>query len=244
MSEETTVQPMGEFDRLVGALFDPKPAFADIASRPARWWVPLLLLALLSLVFTFAYTKRVGWERFLREQIESSPRTQDLPAEQREEIIQTQVRWAPMFGYVFGTVYWAVVSLVAAGAFLFIFNVLLGSQLSFRQVFSITCYSLLPMVLGGGIALLLLFLKHPAQFDLNNPVASNLGVFLDPNTTPKWLLSLATSFDLFSLWVLALLATGFCVGARKISWSKSAAWVGATWAVWLLLKTGWVWIWT
>lgn len=245
MTEET-VPParMSEFDRLVGVLFDPQPAFADIAARPGGWWVPLLLLVVLVVGFTFAFTQHVGWEHFMREQIEASPRTRDLSAEQKEQIIEQQLRFVPIFGYLGGALSWPVIALVVAGVFLFVFNVLLGSQLIFRPVFSITCYACLPFALHTILALVVLFLQDPADFDLQNPVASNLGAFLDPSSSPRWLVSLGSSIDLFTIWTLLLLATGFSVAVRKLSWSKAFTWVAATWGVWLVVKTGWVWIWS
>ena len=103
---------------------------------------------------------------------------------------------------------------------------------------------MLPQVFGILLAIVVLFLKDPAEFDLRNSVASNLAVFLDPDTTPAWLLGLAGSLDLFVFWPLLLLATGFSVAARKLSWSKSFTWVVATWAVWVAVKCGWIWIWS
>lgn len=244
MSEEAVVpREMSEFDRLIGVLFDPKPAFADVVARP-RWWVPLVLLIVLSVGYIFAFTQHVGWEGFMREKIETSPRTQQMSAEQREQIIQQQLRWAPTIGYVFGGLSWVVITLVVAGAFLFVFNLLLGAQLSFRPVFGVTCYSMLPFALATLLAGAVMFLKEPAQFDLENPLASNLGAFLDPTTAPAWLLSLGRSIDLFNIWVLLLLASGLSAAARKVSWSKALTWVVATWVVWLVVKSGWAWIWS
>lgn len=245
MSEETgPAQPMGEFDRLVGVLFDPKPAFADIAARPQGWWLPLLLLTALTVGYTMAFTYHVGWERFMREQIEASPRARDLPAEQKEQIIQQQARYAPIFGTIGSALAYPVITLVVAAAFLFVFNVLLGAELTFKQFFSVACYGFLPGAVAGVLALAVMFIKDPAEFDLQNPVASNLGAFLDPSTAPKWLLGLASSLDLFIVWMLLLLATGFSAAARKISWSKALTWVVATWVLWLVVKTGWTWIWS
>lgn len=242
MTEEMSVpKPMSETDRLIGVLFDPKPAFADVAARP-RWWVPLILFAVLGVGFTYAFTQRVGWERFMRQQLESNTRIQQLSAEQREQLIGQQARFAPIFGYVGGVLAWPVITLVSAGAFLFVFNVLLGSQLTFRSVFGVTCYGVLPHFLGGLLAVVVMFLKEPADFDLQNPLATNIGAFLDPNTAPPWLISLGSSIDIFTIWTLVLLATGFAVAARKLAWSKAFTWVVVTWGLWLVVKTGWVWI--
>ena len=74
-------------------------AFADIAAKP-RWYVPLILLILAAVGFTYAYTTRVGWEHYIRQTMENNPRIQNLPAEQREQQIQTGAKIAPIFGYV------------------------------------------------------------------------------------------------------------------------------------------------
>lgn len=236
------LEPMGHLDRVIGTLFDPKPAFADLAARPAGWWLPLLLLMVVTVGYIFAFTQRVGWERFMRQQMEQNPRVQQMPVEQREEILRQQLRFVPVASHIQGALAWPLITLVMGGAFLFVFNILLGAQLTFRQVYAVVCYGNLPHALGGLLAGAVMFLKDPADFDLENPVASNLGAFLDPNTTPKWLVSAASSFDLFSLWVLLLLATGFAAAARKISWSKSFTWVVITWGLWVLVKSGATWI--
>ncbi|MFQ5694445.1 MAG: Yip1 family protein [Terriglobia bacterium] len=241
MPEETAAaaQPMGEIDRLTGVLFDPKPAFADIAAHPTRWWVPILIIAVLSLTFTYSFTQRVGWERFMRQQVAQNERFQQLPAEQREQILQQQLRFVPIFGYVGGAVGLLVLSLIVAGIFLFVFNVLLGAQVTYKQYFTLACYSFLPYALTTVLAFVLLFLKEPRDFNLQNPTTSNIGAFLDPNTSPAWLISLATSIDLFTIWVLILLATGISAAARKMSWGKAFTWVVLCWVVWLVIKTGW-----
>src|SRR3990170_3173731 len=219
MSEPAApLEPMGHLDRVIGTLFDPKPAFADLAARP------------------------VGWERFMRQQMEQSSRVQQMPVEQREQVLQQQLRFVPIFSHIQGAVAWPLITLVTGGVFLFVFNILLGAQLTFRQVYAVVCYGNLPNALGGLLAVVVMFIKDPADFDLQNPVASNLGAFLDPTTTPKWLVSAGASVDLFSVWCLLLLGTGFAAAARKISWSKSFTWVVITWVLWVVVKSGATWI--
>lgn len=239
-----TPQPMSELDRLIGVLFDPRPAFTDIVARGGRWWLPLALLVALALGITWAFTERVGWERFIREQIAASPRAQQLTPEQREQAIEQQIRIAPYFGAASAVAGWPVVTLIVAGGFLFVFNVLGGAEIEFRRVYDVTCYSMLPLVLPGLLALALLFIKDPADFDLQNPVASNVGAFLDPGAVPAWLVSVANSVDLFVIWVLLVLATGFSAAGRRLSWAKAFRTVLATWVLWLVAKGGWSWIWS
>jgi len=130
----------------------------------------------------------------------------------------------------------AVSALVVAAALLFVSNWVLSAQLAFRQVFALTCYAFLPNVLAGLLGILMMFLKQPEDFDLENPTAFNIGAYLDPQATPKWLVSVATSVDLFSIWVMLLLALGLVSAGRRLSYAKALAAVVALWLVWVVLK--------
>jgi hypothetical protein len=229
---------MGELARLTGVVWSPGAAFQDIAARP-RWWPPLVVLVLASLAFTYTFTQRVGWERFFRQQAETNSRMRDMPADQKEQALAMQMRIGPaaaIGGVVLG---FPIMALATAGVFLLVFRTVFGAELSFRQAFAIVCYSWVPLLFGSIMALVVMLLKTPEDFDLNYPTLTNIGAFLEPASTPKWLLSLGTSIDIFTIWVLILLATGFAAAGRKISWGSSFAGVIGTWAVYVLVKMGW-----
>lgn len=232
---EPQPQPLSEPSRLAAVFFDPKRAFADIAAHP-RWWVPFLISILVALAFVTLYSQRIGWERYLERALESNPRTESLTAEQRQRIVEQQARLAGVLSYV-GAVAGSAVSLaVVAGVLLFATNVLLGAAATYRQIFAITCYGFLPNALASVLGILMMFLKHPEDFDLENPTAFNIGAWLDPQATPKWLLAAAGSIDLFSIWVILLLALGVSTVGRKVSYGKALATVIGLWLVWVLLK--------
>src|SRR5437588_9048670 len=69
--------PMSEFSRLIGVFVSPKEAFADIVKRP-RWWIPVILVAIASTVFTIAYSSRVGFEQMIRQTLQNSPQGQNM----------------------------------------------------------------------------------------------------------------------------------------------------------------------
>ena len=229
---------MGELARLTGVVWSPGVAFRDIAARP-RWWPPLVILVLASLIFTYTFTQRVGWERFFRQQAETNSRMQSMPADQREQAVAAQIRFGPMISYAAIVVGFPIMALATAGVFLFLFRTVLGATLSFRQAFAVVCYSWVPLLFGSIMGLAVMMLKNPDEFDLQYPTLTNIGAFLEPNSTPKWLLSLGTSIDVFTLWTLVLLATGFAAAGRKITWGSSFGCVLGTWAVYVLLKMGW-----
>jgi len=229
---------MGELARLTGVVWSPGLAFRDIAARP-RWWPPLVILVLASLIFTYSFTQRVGWERFFRQQAETNSRMRDMPADQKEQAIAAQIRFGPGFSYGAVVVGFPFMAAVTAGVFLFLFRTVFGAALSFRQAFAIVCYSWIPLLFGSIMALAVMLLKNPEEFDLQYPTLTNIGAFLEPASTPKWLLSLGTSIDIFTIWTLILLATGFAAAGRKISFGSSLACVTGTWMVYVLVKMGW-----
>jgi len=228
-------QPMSEPARLFGVFFDPKRAFPDIAARP-RWWAPLLISMLTATVFVSLYSRRIGWDHYLERALESNPQLESLSAEQRQRIVEQQASVAGVLSYVGAVAGTVVTTVVVAGALLFVSNLMLGADLVFRQVFAVTCYSFLPNVLAALLGILMMFLKHPEDFDLENPTAFNIGAWLDPASTPKGLMAVASSIDLFSIWVILLLALGISSAARKVSYAKALGAVLGLWLVWVGLK--------
>ena len=228
---------MSELGRLTNIFFEPKRAFEDIAQRP-RPWAPLALSVLMALVFMITFSQRVGWERFARQTMESTPQVQNMPPEQRERAVAMQLKIMPVMGYVGAVLGSPVTALVVAGVLLLMFKVFMGAGITFKQMFGITAYSFLPGVVGGIAALVVMFLKNPDEFNLQNPTAFNLGAFFDPESTAKWKIALGTSIDLFTIWIILLLAMGVATAARRMSFGKALAGVLTPWVIWVVLKTG------
>ena len=227
---------MSEAGRLAGIFWEPRPVFQDLAARP-RFWVPLILMTLLSVVLVTSISQIVGFESITRRQIEANPRTAEMPPEQRERAIQMGLRFAVPGAYASAALGFAVMALVVAGALLGSVNILGGAKLRFRQAFSITCYSFLPTGLGTILTLVVMLLKDPADFDLQNPLPLNVGAFLDRGAVGGFLHSVAGSLDLFSLWVILLLALGFSTAAKRMSYGKALALILLPWGIYVLLKS-------
>jgi hypothetical protein len=74
------------------------------------------------------------------------------------------------------------------------------------------------------------------MFDLDNPVATNLAVFL-PEDSAKWLMALAKNIDLIEFWKLLLLAIGFAaVNPRKLKGGKSFTIVVSVFLVYVVIR--------
>jgi hypothetical protein len=228
---------MSEAGRLAGAFFSPGKAFADIAARP-RFWAPLIITMLLTFGYTYSIGRHIGWDRIVRQQSESNPAMQDLPADQRENRIAMGTKVATVIGYI-SPVIVPLGVVVMAGVLMLVFNSMLGAALKFKQVFAAVCYTGLVGALSTALSIVMLFVKNPDDFDIQHPLAFNLGAFLDPDTKSKALLAFASSIDLFTLWTIALIAIALSAAARKLTFGKALAGVMIPWAILVLLRVGW-----
>jgi len=225
---------MNEAGRLAGIFFSPGKAFADIARRP-RWWIPVILGAILSTIYLNAFTQRVGWESVIRPAIESNPRTQNMTLQQREQVIRTTVGFYKYLGYGSALFTLGYVFIVAV-LLMFLFDTLMSAGIGLKRMMAITAYGFLPLVVQTALSMVVLFLKDPEEFNLQNPLMFNIGAYLSPDA-PGALRALGSSIDLFSIWIIVLLAFGVSAAARKISFGKAFAGIAIPWMVLIGLKT-------
>jgi hypothetical protein len=226
-------QPMSEASRLVGVFFSPQSTFPDIVRRP-RWWIPMILLAIMSTVVVSAYGRHVGWERAIRQAIERSPRAEQMSAQQREQAIQVTTRVTSVAAYAAGF-FGAISIVVVAAVLIFLFNILMSADLKFPSMLGIVGYSFLPTLISSVLVLVVMFMKDPEDFDIQRPLAFNIGAFL-PDGTPRWAVLTGNSFDLFSFWIIALLAIGISSSARRISFFKALITILFPWAIVVVLR--------
>jgi len=227
---------MGEGARLAGVFFSPSAAFADIARWP-RWWVPVIISALLATVYLNAFTRRVGWESTIRQAMEQSPQIQQMPSQQREQTIRAAAGIYKYVGYV-GGLFGVLSVFIVAVALLLLFDVMMGAQIGLKRYMAIVAYGFLPSIVSTILALVVLFLKNPEDFDLQNPLMFNLGAFLSSDAS-AWLKRLGSSLDLFSLWIIVLLAIGIAAASpKKMSFGKALAGVMIPWMLYVAVVTG------
>jgi hypothetical protein len=102
----------------------------------------------------------------------------------------------------------------------------------------VVAWSLLAVaVVTTPLTLLVMGLKDDWNLDPRTVLQANVSLFLDRATTSKALYSLAESLDLFSFWILGLLAAGYGVANRKTTgWAVPG--VVAVWAAYVLGKVG------
>jgi hypothetical protein len=184
----------------------------------------------------------MNWRDYIIQQMEKSPRAAQLSAEQKQQQADTGAKVTVGIVYASGLLvpicFALIVGLVMWGAY----NLLAGAGAGFSQAFSIVAHAGLVGIVSTPLFLLVLFLKPPGTIDPENPLATNLAAML-PDDAAKWLIALCKSFDVFTFWTLILIAIGFAaVNPKKLKGAKSFTIAFGVWAVYVLCRVGWAFI--
>lgn len=239
MSDDVVVTDgagLSQVERVVDTFVAPTKTFTDIL-RNRSWWMPFLLMVLVSLCVTFAIDRQVGFERVVENQIQASPKQQDalasLTPEQRAARLHAMAigyRYTSYAVPLLVLLFAAIASVVLWGTF----NFGLGARTTFGEMFCLWMYCSLPKLLIGILTIITLYFGGNAEaFDLKNPVGTNLGYYFpDAGAGLKAALGF---FDVIGIWVLVLLVLGTSIVAR-VSRGKAAAVVVGWWVLILIVS--------
>lgn len=221
---------MSTAETLSGIFFEPGRTFDHLRRRPRFLAAAVVMMALTS-AFVYVTYSRVSYDDIVRRAIESTPRTADMPAEQKEKAIAMQT------GPVFKTIAYVsrpvgvLIYLLIGGALYLLGIMAMGKGVSYRQALSVWTYSSLPPYVLAMVAnIILLFLKPAEEItpeDVQRGLArANLSVLVDPTAQPVMATALGL-FDVFAIYSLILAA----IGVHKVAKLSS----GSAWAVVLVI---------
>ena len=235
---QASVSPFG---RVIGVLFSPGKTFEDIVRKPS-WITPVLVSTLLSIIAVVALNQRMNWRDYIVQQIEKTPRGAQLSADQKQQQAEVGAKFTVAIVYAAGLLvpvcFALLVGLVMMGAY----NLLAGAGARFSTAFSIVAHAGLVGIVSTPLFLLVLFLKPFGTIDPDNPVVTNVAALL-PDESAKWLVALCKSFDIFTIWILILIAIGFAaVNPRKLKGAKPFVIAFSVWAVFVVCRVGWAFI--
>ena len=242
MSEDVAVSSNGsglsEIERVVDVFVAPSKTFVDIL-RSSRWWLPFVLMVLVTVSVGFVVDKQVGYARVAENQIHQNPKQEDqfnqLTTEQRTARLNGMAvgyRYSSYASFVFILVFVAIAALLYWATF----NFGLGARTTYGQMFALWMYASLPRLITGLLTIVtLLFGGDAESYDMRNPVGTNIAYYL-PDAGPG--IKAALSFvDVIGLWVLVLLIIGTTIVA-KVPRGKAAAVVIGWWLFGLVLSVG------
>ena len=227
----------GFFHHLANLYVSPGTEFVSIL-RQRSFWAPLVALVVLNIAFTAVWLQKVDRREFMRARIEESPRADQIPPGQMEQIVETQAGFLHLWGWGGALLAAPVIVFGLAGLFLFVYRFFYEGQLTFGHSAAVVGWSFFAVgLVQTPLMLLTLFLKGDWTIPPQNALEANLGMLLDRETTAKPLHALASSLDLFSFWTMFLLSAGYAVATRRPT--ASAAWgVVTMWGLYVLAKMG------
>lgn len=236
---QPTSQPeTGALGRMTGVIVSPTRTFGEMARRPT-WVVPFLTLVVLSIAVSGLLAQKTDWRNFFERQMNKNVRLDQMPQDQKDRMLESQVKYAPAFALVFGVIFTPIFVLLVALVYWGAFNLFNGAALSFKTAFGIVSHAFVPLIISSLLAIVILLIKPRGDVDPEHFLASNLAAFL-PDDTPKWLEALGQSLELFWIWTLALVAIGFsAANPKKIKAAGAFLTAFGIWAVWVLGKVAW-----
>jgi hypothetical protein len=202
--------------RIIDTFIAPSKTFTDLR-RSAAWWAPWLVIAVFSSIFISAMGRQIGFDQIAKNQIAHSPRADrfdKLPADQQAKQLQFTSKLIGFFAYG-SSLMLLLYCLIGTLALWLTFKLVAGAETTFGQAYAITMYSWLPGIIGAVLGIVSLFAGvNPEGFDINNPVGTNLGYYLDPETTGKFVRGMASSLDLMNIWTIVLIGIGYACTSK------------------------------
>lgn len=229
----------GPLARVMGVFFSPAKTFESIARKPGMdWMLPVGILMLLTLVGGVLVNPKLDTDTAIKntmKRIEARRPMTDAEKEKTEEMVGRQFGFAKGPLRFIGPVF-VLIPLLFVPAVYFGASKAMGAAGKYGTILAGYAYCQVPQIVKAIIGLAVAAPRDSIDFDeIEHIVKSNVGSFLDPETTSKPLMALMNSVDLFEIWGVVL---GSIMLARTTKLSKNAATIAVVslWLLWVLLK--------
>ena len=223
------------FGRLIGVLVSPGKTFEAIAARPT-WLIAMVALVIVGVLVGTMISGKIDFEEAIIQSLEEQDR--QLSEDQTQQAIDIGEKIARVMTVAGPLVFQPIVYLLVALVFMVLLNVL-GGELTFVRSLAVTVHGMMPRLVLALLSIPVILGRDEfsaKELESGGVMASNPGAFLGEDAGPG-LVALLSSFDIFSLWTIALLVIGFAIAAR-VSKGTAAAGVIGLWIVYVLGKVG------
>lgn len=224
-----------------GRVFDSFRELTTFGPAAVRFLIAAAIIVIAVVTYSASYLALMGSEKITRAAMEASPKTANLPAEQKERALQMQQSPAfQAFSLVmrFGElILFTVVSFFLGGLIYWVGALLMKSKIKYMQALLVWTYASFPVVVIWALANIIVLLAWPPATNIaivtgnNGVIHANLGALFDVTSLPIPVYVVALgAIDLFALYGLGLAVFGLRKVAR-IPWIGS---FGIVMFVWLL----------
>jgi len=219
MSEVPTTQPasapqpppsQGFVARFVGVLTSPRATFAGVVTKP-RWFGMVAALVIVGVLAGTALmatdTGRLAALDATRSQFKSFGINLPPEAEAKmERDMMEMPLWRMALSSSLGQMVMGfLLPLIIAGVFFLVFNVMMGGEATFKQMFATVVHANPVLLIGA------LFATPMMYFRGTMTGVTNLGVFLPMLDETSFLAKLFGQIDLIRIWWVVVLAIGLGV---------------------------------
>jgi hypothetical protein len=232
---------LSQWQRVANIFMAPTKTFEDIRNGNCSWWLPFILFVVVGTALWFAVSTNVTWETVRDNALRIAPaqaeRLSNLPPDQLQRqmeisaIVQKWIWAAAPVGVL-------LMDLIGAGILLGTINFVFGGRAKYSGVLAVIWYGGLPGLIKLLLGLVGLYVGvAPESFMPANPAGTNLGYYLPPVDTNRFIYTLATGIDVTVIWSLVLTSIGLAIVAgtkRKSGYIAVFGW----WVVSLLFGAG------
>jgi hypothetical protein len=224
--------------RALGVFISPGSTFESIVRRP-NFLAPLITAIIMAVTVTEVMLDKIGIDRIVRQSLELSGRASKMSADQMDQAVRQAGTITAVLARAGGLLGPPIYLLIIAALGLLIVNTIFGATTDFKVSFSVTCYAYLISLVGAVLGLVVILFGDLEQFNPQNFIPSNVGFFLNPREISKPLYTIASSFDIFTIWFLILVALGLSTAAaKKVRPLPIFLTYLGMWVIWVLGKAG------
>lgn len=230
------VKPMPFIDKLTGIFTSPGEVYENLVKSTKSvtdWLIPIAILIVLSIVTTFLKFNderiRDSFIQFQEQRFEQLVEEGKMTAEQAEvakERLQSFGSIQKIFSIVGVFIGVPIMFLLVSLVYFVLGRLLFKGNVDFMTVFSIYSISSLITSVGVIVSTILAFITG-SFFASASPA-----IFMEPSTSKTYML--ASKFEVFTLWQLAVFAVGMAKAFNK-NYGYAFALVFGAWAVWVLI---------
>lgn len=219
----------GSAAALFNVLLEPRKTFESLKPT-APWIMPLVVILLAVAAFTY-----INWPYLMDQRIESFQASDQIPAEQKAEIMADMQAKRENPGPVdiaLGPLFVGVFSILGAAIWLLLGNVVAGGDGIFKTLWSAFNYAGMVGVVEMVLKTIMIQMKQSAN------VYTSLALLTPDLDTKGFVFRALDALDVFSLWFFLLMAVGVSVMC-KVKAPKATTIAIVSFVVWAVgIKAG------